>query len=121
MIIVVAFGYILPKELIKLPKYGCINLHASLLPRWRGAAPIQRAIMAGDENTGITIMLMDEGLDTGDVISKITIAIKDRQNNGDLTNLLSLKGAKLLNASILKFANNIIKANSWVDIVKHTS
>ena len=90
MIIVVAFGYILPKELIKLPKYGCINLHASLLPRWRGAAPIQRAIMAGDQNTGITIMLMDEGLDTGDIISKITIAIKDTQNNDDLTNLLSL-------------------------------
>jgi len=109
MIIVVAFGYILPKELIKLPKYGCINLHASLLPRWRGAAPIQRAIMAGDQNTGITIMLMDEGLDTGDIISKITIAIKDTQNNDDLTNLLSLRGAELLKVSILKFANNIIK------------
>ena len=109
MIIVVAFGYILPKELIKLPKYGCINLHASLLPRWRGAAPIQRAIMSGDQNTGITIMLMDEGLDTGDIISKITIAIKDTQNNDDLTNLLSLRGAELLKVSILKFANNIIK------------
>ena len=114
MIIVVAFGYILPKELIKLPKYGCINLHASLLPRWRGAAPIQRAIMAGDQNTGISIMLMDEGLDTGDVISKMTVAIKDRQNNGDLTNLLSLRGAELLKESILKFANNIIKATPQI-------
>ena len=71
MIVVVAFGYILPKELINLPKFGCINLHASLLPRWRGAAPIQRAIMAGDKNTGLTVMLMDEGLDTGNIISKI--------------------------------------------------
>jgi methionyl-tRNA formyltransferase len=110
MIIVVAFGYILPKELINLPKFGCINLHASLLPRWRGAAPIQRAIMAGDKNTGLTVMLMDKGLDTGNIISKISIDINLKHNNDDLTNLLSHKGAELLAISILKFANNIIKA-----------
>ena len=110
MIIVVAFGYILPKELIKLPKLGCINLHASLLPRWRGAAPIQRAIMEGDEKTGLSVMLMDEGLDTGDVISKIEVNINPKNNNDDLTYLLSHKGAELLAESILKFANNIIKA-----------
>ena len=110
MIIVVAFGYILPKELIKLPKLGCINLHASLLPRWRGAAPIQRAIMEGDQKTGLTVMLMDEGLDTGDIISKIEVDINEKNNNDDLTNLLSFKGAELLEESIIKFANNIIKA-----------
>jgi len=110
MIIVVAFGYILPKELIKLPKLGCINLHASLLPRWRGAAPIQRAIMAGDKNTGVTIMLMDEGLDTGNIISTIKVDINKKLNNADLTNILSQKGAELLEESILKYANNIISA-----------
>lgn len=110
MIVVVAFGYILPKELINLPKFGCINLHASLLPRWRGAAPIQRAIMAGDKNTGVTVMLMDEGLDTGSIISKFTVEINSKLNNADLTKVLSQKGAELLKESILKFANKIISA-----------
>ena len=68
MIVVVAYGKILPKEILDIPKFGCINIHASLLPRWRGAAPIQRSIIAGDEFTGVTIMYMDEGLDTGDMI-----------------------------------------------------
>jgi methionyl-tRNA formyltransferase len=112
MIIVVAFGYILPKELLKIPKLGCINLHASLLPRWRGAAPIQRAIMAGDIKTGLTVMLMDEGLDTGKIISKVSIKIRSVHNNENLTNLLSIKGAKLLENSILNFANNLIKVIS---------
>ena len=108
MIIVVAFGYILPEELINLPKLGCINLHASLLPRWRGAAPIQRAIMAGDKVTGLTVMLMDKGLDTGNIISKYSIKIDKKQNSAELTNILSVEGAELLEESILKFANKII-------------
>ncbi len=69
LIVVVAYGKILPKFVLDLPRYGCINVHVSLLPRWRGAAPMQRAIMAGDRTTGITLMYMDEGLDTGDIIA----------------------------------------------------
>ena len=111
MIIVVAFGCILPSTIIQLPKLGCINLHASLLPRWRGAAPIQRAIMSGDKQTGVAVMLMDEGLDTGDVISSLSININQKKNVNDLTNELSLKGAELLEKSILQFANNILKPN----------
>ena len=68
VMVVAAYGLILPKEVLQLPRYGCLNIHASLLPRWRGAAPIQRAILAGDKETGITIMQMDEGLDTGDML-----------------------------------------------------
>ena len=109
MIIVVAFGYILPSAVIKLPKLGCINLHASLLPRWRGAAPIQRAIMSGDKQTGVAVMLMDEGLDTGAVISSLSVNINPKNNAFELTNVLSLKGAELLKKSILQFANNLLK------------
>ena len=108
MIIVVAFGVILPKAIIDLPKLGCINLHASLLPRWRGAAPIQRAIMAGDKETGIGIMLMDYGLDTGAVIANLVVQINPKYNANDLTDELSIKGAILLEKSILKFANNLL-------------
>ncbi len=68
-LVVVAYGQILPREVLQLPRLGCINLHASLLPRWRGAAPIQRAILAGDAATGVTIMQMDEGLDTGGMLA----------------------------------------------------
>ena len=73
--VVAAYGLILPKEILEAPKLGCINIHASLLPRWRGAAPIHRAIMAGDMETGITIMQMDIGLDTGDMLSKGIVPI----------------------------------------------
>ena len=70
VIVVAAYGQILPEEVLTLPKYGCINIHASLLPRHRGAAPIQRAILCGDEKTGVTIMQMEKGLDTGDMLLK---------------------------------------------------
>jgi methionyl-tRNA formyltransferase len=75
VMVVVAYGLILPKIVLDIPRFGCINVHASLLPRWRGAAPIQRAIEAGDEQTGVTIMQMDEGLDTGDMLVKVTCPI----------------------------------------------
>ena len=104
MIVVVAFGYILPSSIIDLPKFGCINLHASLLPRWRGAAPIQRAIMSGDAQTGVAVMLMDEGLDTGAVISTLSVDINPKNNVIKLTNELSLKGADLLEKSILQLS-----------------
>ena len=95
MIIVVAFGYILPKELIKLPKLGCINLHASLLPRWRGAAPIQRSMIEGDEMTGVTIMKMNKGLDTGDIVLQDKIKINISESYTELETRLSLMGAEL--------------------------
>ena len=76
LIIVAAFGQLLRKDVLDLPKYGCINIHASLLPRWRGAAPINAAILAGDEETGITIMKMDVGLDTGPMLAKKSIRIR---------------------------------------------
>ena len=93
--VVAAYGLILPREILEAPKAGCINVHASLLPRWRGAAPIQRAILAGDEMTGITLMRMDEGLDTGPILLKLGTPI-DRKNAGELTEELAQIGGVAL-------------------------
>lgn len=93
--VVAAYGLILPPEILGAPKGGCINVHASLLPRWRGAAPIQRAILAGDDVTGVTIMRMDEGLDTGPMLLKRELAI-DSKNAGQVTEELSINGAQAL-------------------------
>ena len=84
IMVVVAYGIILPISVLKTPPLGCINVHASLLPRWRGAAPIERSLMAGDLETGITIMQMDEGLDTGDMLYKSAVSITDTMTSGDL-------------------------------------
>lgn len=84
LLIVVAYGLILPAEILAAPTYGCINVHASLLPRWRGAAPIERAILAGDNKTGVTIMEMDEGLDTGKMIHKVEVEISLTDTRQDL-------------------------------------
>ena len=92
IIIVVAYGLILPEEVINLPKLGCFNVHASLLPRWRGAAPIQRAMIEGDQTTGVTIMKMDKGLDTGDIGLQKEIKI-DQQNYSELEKELANEGA----------------------------
>ncbi len=94
--IVVAYGLLLPKEILDTPKYGCLNLHGSLLPRWRGAAPIQRAIMAGDRKTGVMVMRMDEGLDTGDIALVQEINITKEMVAGDLHDKMSNIGAELL-------------------------
>src|SRR6266702_1431751 len=94
--VVVAYGMILPQAILDAPKLGCYNLHASLLPRWRGAAPINRAIMAGDAETGIMVMKMDVGLDTGDVAMAERIAITDRMTASDLHDALSRLGAGLM-------------------------
>jgi len=94
--VVVAYGLILPGAILDAPKLGCFNIHASLLPRWRGAAPIQRAIEAGDQQTGVTIMQMDEGLDTGPMLMKESIDIDDDMNAQDLHDLLSDLGARLI-------------------------
>ena len=90
-----AYGLILPKPVLDAPRLGCFNLHASLLPRWRGAAPIQRAVMAGDEETGVMVMHMDEGLDTGPVLMAEHVAI-GRRTSGELHNELSKLGADLM-------------------------
>lgn len=93
--VVAAYGLILPKPILEAPKQGCINVHASLLPRWRGAAPIQRAILAGDEITGISIMQMDEGLDTGPMLLERNLGIRGK-NAGQVTQELAELGASLL-------------------------
>lgn len=96
VICVVAYGKILPKELLDIPKLGCINVHGSILPKYRGAAPIQWAVLNGDKTTGITTMYMDEGMDTGDMILKEEVEIGDNETTGELWDRLSKIGAKLL-------------------------
>ena len=93
--VVVAYGLLLPKAILEAPKLGCFNLHGSLLPRWRGAAPIQRAVMAGDLETGVMVMHMDEGLDTGPVLMAERVTI-GRKTAGELADLLSRLGADLM-------------------------
>ena len=96
VMIVAAYGLILPKDVLAIPSHGCLNIHASLLPRWRGAAPIQRAIAAGDEETGITIMQMDEGLDTGAMLLKSLTAIEENDTGGSLHDRLAEMGGKAI-------------------------
>lgn len=96
LIVVAAFGQILRPEVLELPRFGCINVHASLLPRWRGAAPIQAAILTGDEETGVTIMKMDAGLDTGPILAKRAIRLKPDDTAGSVFQALSTLGADLL-------------------------
>jgi methionyl-tRNA formyltransferase len=94
VIVVAAYGLLLPAAVLRIPKHGCLNIHASLLPRWRGAAPIQRAILAGDRETGVCIMRMAEGLDTGPVLVESRIEIALRETTGQLTERLAALGAR---------------------------
>jgi methionyl-tRNA formyltransferase len=103
VIVVVAYGLILPRDLLQLPRFGCLNIHASLLPRWRGAAPIQRALQAGDATTGISIMQMDEGLDTGAVLAQSPLSIAADDTAGTLHDRLALLGA----ASLLEVLDDL--------------
>lgn len=96
LIVVTAYGQILKKELLSIPKYGCINVHASLLPRWRGAAPVQWSIIEGDKVTGVTTMLMDEGLDTGDMLLKKEVEIGPKETGGSLFEKLAKAGGELI-------------------------
>ena len=96
VLVVAAYGLILPRWVLDLPRLGCLNIHASLLPRWRGAAPIQRAIEAGDPQTGITIMQMDEGLDTGDIVAMEAVPIGPAETAGSLHDRLADLGARLV-------------------------
>ena len=102
IIVVVAFGQILPKEILEMPKYGCVNVHASLLPKYRGAAPIQWAVINGDKVSGVTTMRMDEGLDTGDMLSKVIVPLDEKETGGSLFDKLSIAGAKLCVETLAK-------------------
>ena len=103
LIVVAAFGQILPPVVLDLPQWGCLNVHASLLPRWRGAAPIQAAILNGDSETGITIMKMDPGLDTGPILSQQRTYILPDETGGDLTARLAVLGGELLSETIPQY------------------
>lgn len=100
LVVTAAFGQILPKSVLELPKHGCINVHGSLLPKYRGGAPIQHAIMNGEPSTGVTIIYMAQGIDTGDMISKVELPITDEDNAGTIFEKLSVAGAELLKATL---------------------
>jgi len=110
--IVVAYGVLLPAEILAVPKYGCINVHASLLPRWRGAAPIARAIEAGDAVTGVTIMQMDAGLDTGPMLLKRETAIRDDDTAAILHDRLATLGAEALVEALARFEHGAVVAEA---------
>lgn len=127
--VVVAYGLLLPKPILDAPRLGCFNIHASLLPRWRGAAPIQRAIMAGDKESGVCIMRMEEGLDTGPVCARERAAITPTATAGELHDVLAGAGARLMvetlakpqlqftpqNAEGVSYAKKIEKAEAKID------
>lgn len=102
--IVVAYGLILPQEILDAPRLGCLNVHASTLPRWRGAAPIQRAILAGDTETGVAIMKMDAGLDTGDVLAEVRTPISPDETGQTLHDRLAAMGAALMTSTLPRYA-----------------
>lgn len=109
LIVVVAYGRIIPSDILKIPRFGCINVHASLLPKYRGAAPIQWAIINGEKTTGITTMLMDEGLDTGDILMQDEIKITQDDTSESLSAKLSELGAALLLKTIQGIKQNTVK------------
>jgi len=115
IMIVVAYGLILPKAILEAPRLGCLNVHGSILPRWRGAAPIQRAIWAGDEQTGVTIMQMDEGLDTGDMLHISRCPISTTETSASLYTKLAELGPDALIETINKLANGEITSEPQND------
>ncbi len=115
VICVVAYGKIIPKEILDIPRLGCINVHGSLLPKYRGAAPIQWAVLNGDKETGITTMFMDVGMDTGDMINKEVIQIGDDETTGELWDRLSIIGAKLLVKTLKDLENGTYKREKQGD------
>jgi len=110
LMVVVAYGVLLKRKALALPEQGCVNVHASLLPRWRGAAPIQRAIEAGDVETGISIMQMESGLDTGPVLARRALPIEPTDSCGSLHDRLALLGARLLVETLVRLAEGTIQA-----------
>ncbi|MEQ1914830.1 MAG: methionyl-tRNA formyltransferase [Sideroxydans sp.] len=108
VMVVAAYGLILPQAVLDMPRYGCLNIHASLLPRWRGAAPIQRAILAGDTETGITIMQMDAGLDTGDMLLKQACVIEPQDTAETLHDKLTVMGAQAIVETLRKLEASLL-------------
>ena len=108
LIVVTAYGQILPKEILELPRYGCINIHASLLPRYRGAAPINRVILNGEKETGVTSMQMSEGLDTGDMLIKKSTPIGENETYEELYQRLSIMGGQVLKDTLDALENNAL-------------
>lgn len=115
VICVVAYGKILPKEILEIPKYGCINVHGSLLPKYRGAAPIQWAVLNGEKTTGVTTMFMDIGMDTGDMILKQEVEIGEDETTGELWDRLKVIGGKLLVETLKQIENGTVKREKQGD------
>jgi len=115
LMIVVAYGLLLPQSVLDTPKHGCINIHASLLPRWRGAAPIQRAILAGDHETGVCIMQMEAGLDTGPVLAKTVCPISNTNTTQQLHDRLATLGAATLLTTLSNFTESQVNAQAQND------
>jgi methionyl-tRNA formyltransferase len=115
IMVVVAFGQILPEAALEVPAYGCINVHASILPRWRGAAPIQRAIQAGDTKTGVTIMQMAAGLDTGDILLVAPCDLEQQDNTASLTQKLAIIGSKTLIDALNMISSGAIRPIAQAD------
>ena len=113
--VVAAYGKILPKEYLEAPEYGCVNIHASLLPRWRGAAPIQRCIMAGDEKTGVTTMQMDEGIDTGDMLLQKELPIGENDDCEKIHDALASLGAELILETLRGLERGTVKPTAQPD------
>ncbi|MHA6532493.1 methionyl-tRNA formyltransferase [Paenibacillus sp. BAC0078] len=115
MIVTAAYGQILPKSVLELPQNGCVNVHGSLLPKYRGGAPIQRCIINGEKVTGVTLMYMAEGIDTGDMISRAKVPIEDEDTSGTLFEKLSLAGRELLKVEMPRLANGLVQATPQDD------
>ncbi|MCE3283909.1 MAG: fmt [Steroidobacteraceae bacterium] len=115
VMVVVAYGLILPQAVLDVPRLGCLNIHASLLPRWRGAAPIQRAVLAGDTRTGISIMQMDAGLDTGPELLRRELAIGPRETSGELHDRLAPLGAGAIVEALARLANGTLRPRAQPD------
>lgn len=115
IIVVVAFGQILPRQVLEVPAFGCVNIHASLLPRYRGAAPIQWAVIDGERESGVTTMMMDEGLDTGDMLEKASIVLSPDETGGSLHDKLSAMGAQLILSTLSKIQDGTITRTPQTD------
>ncbi len=119
LIVVAAYGQILPQAVLDIPLYGCINIHPSLLPKYRGASPVASAILAGDDFTGVSIMLLDAGMDTGPVLVQAAVPISSQDNTGTLTDKLSLVGARLLDEALVAWTRKEIapRAQNEADVI----
>ena len=121
LVVVVAYGRILGRDMLNVATHGCINVHASLLPRWRGAAPIQRAILAGDANTGVSIMQLDEGCDTGPVYTTVSTEIRLQETSGELFDRLAIIGGDCLGAFLENFENRGAALEQDSSLATHAS